>query len=143
VPKNPLDELALGLSSVLRTLTASEKLWSTRLQEMRSAQSHQIRPVAMPPTPSGQLNSTSRVSAQRLLVTPEPIAFVPDVAFPPDRTVDPHVFDTAPALDAQWPTASGSEVVESAGGRRDYDYFAELDEKLSELQKRGVGPRGA
>lgn len=104
-----------------------------------------ISPVETAPTPARYPAPApaSRVPSPHVVDTPIPVELPPNVAFPSDGNAGPRVFETSPTRDAHWPTASGNEDAESAIGKRDYDFFAELDEKLSDLQKRGVGSRGS
>jgi hypothetical protein len=153
VPRNPLDELFLGLSDVLKTLTEGEKLWAKRLRELRSTQGDLTRSDRTLPKPSRPLSRPSPVSdrpvgaAPNLAgVAPNPVGVAPNpVGVAPNpvpvgaNRLDPRAADTAPLRDAQWPTVPGSEVADSAVGKRDYDFFAELDEKLNALQKPGIG----
>jgi hypothetical protein len=141
VPKSSLDELLVGLGDVLQALTASEGLWLERMRELRSGQPGRISLLEAPPTPLWRTTPARRVLAPRVVVAPGPVEFPPNAAFAPVRDADPRAFDTPPRQGAKWPTASGSELVEPAVGKRDYDFFGELDQKLIDLQGRGVGSR--
>jgi hypothetical protein len=143
VQKSSLDERLVRLSDALRALTESERLLLRRLQEMRSAQYGRISPVEAARTPARYPALASRAPSPHVVHAPMPVELPPNVAFPSNRNAGPRVFETSPTPGAHWPTASGNEDAESAVGKRDYDFFAELDEKLSDLQKRGVGSRGS
>jgi hypothetical protein len=145
VPKSSLEELLDGLADVLRTLTANEARLLQRVQQLRSSQP--ISPTEEPRRLSAQQVVAAPASAP-YVATPTPVLSPPSVqnapsvrsvepaagqASQPPQNPEPPSPQTARTQDEQWPVASG---VESAAGKRDYDFFAELDKKLSALQRR-------
>jgi hypothetical protein len=127
-PEGSLDELLSELAGVLSVMTASEELWLTRLRRLQPDQPRQSVPHDLSvghPEPAQQQTVTNPSAAVQ------------------DEVPRPRVVPTASAPEEIWPTASSGDQDGSSGDNRNYNYFAELDEKLARLRERNFASRGA
>jgi hypothetical protein len=122
-----LDELLGELAGVLSVMTASEELWLTRLRRLRPDQPRQsaLRDLATGHAGPAQRQIVSNPSAPVRHDVPRP-----------------HLVRTTSAPDEVWPTASSGDQEGPTGENRNYNYFAELDEKLARLRERNLASRG-
>jgi hypothetical protein len=124
-----LEGLLHQLTDVVAAMSASEERWLSYVRHVRanceakvggdrrSAISGSAPVVAPPPNPPVNEVVDGRTTA--------------DVRGVPAATAQP-------AMQTDWPAASDRSPGISTGDNRNYNYFAELDEKLARLRQRTV-----
>jgi hypothetical protein len=116
-----LDGLLADVAGVLAAMTASEQLWLRQLRRLRLDRMDEPLPSATAPT---------RLS---LVDPPDRYVSAPTHDLPDPEQGPPLIRLMAPSR-AEWPETGTTSAVAPGADRRDYDYFAELDEKLARLR---------
>jgi len=137
MPEHSLDGLVNQFAVVLTAMTESESLLRDQIRRVRlGAQAHpSVADVAPSPVPS--FPTEARPSpADSVIRVPDPVpASSGDDHTEQVAATTPAWASAAPTL-ANRPEFSETEPASPVTGHRNYDYFSELDEKLTGLRQR-------
>jgi len=127
-----LDGLLGGLTDVVEALSVNQALFVSRMRELQHQLEQKESGAGRPTHPSGSTLSHSLGSEPRTATTTRS-----------EKTYRTGANGVGPAASSQgsnqpptsWPMPSDEGARESSNEKRDYNFFAELDEKLAGLRK--------